>query len=299
MDSDDRRIRTVLVNATDRIKEAVHNRPPGSGETPFLDALLLLCETTGLSKERLLASYSDEIDGAHLDTFFAAVDRRCAGEPVSYILGRKEFYGREFAVGPGVLVPRPDTEIVVECALTVIDQISTRARERPLQIHDCCTGSGCIAVTIACERDVVMSASDISADALAYARENAARHGVEIDFFHSDLLNAREIGGRELQIITANPPYVADNEVDELRNAGWPEPLLALAGGTDGLDQVRKLVTQAAGCLATGGWLMVEIGSGQGPAAKDVFESAGFTDTELVHDLAGRHRVCRGRWYRR
>lgn len=299
MDSDDRRIRTVLVNAADRIKQAVHNGPSGSGDTPFLDALLLLCETTGLSKERLLASYSDEVDGARLETFLAAVDRRCAGEPVSYILGRKEFYGREFTVGPGVLVPRPDTEILVECALTVIDQTPKHARESPLQIHDCCTGSGCIAVTIACERDVVVSASDISADALSYARKNAVHHGVEIDFFRSDLLNAREIGGRELQIITANPPYVADNEVDDLQNAGWPEPRLSLAGGADGLDHVRKLVVQAAGCLATGGWLMVEIGSDQGPAAEAVFESAGFADTELVHDLAGRHRVCRGRWYRR
>lgn len=299
----DRRFRTVLRDAASRIRESIGNAPAGSGETPYLDALVLLSEAARLPKEQLLANFDETVGPEARDAFEVLVRRRCSGEPVSYIRGRKEFYGRDFLIGPGVLVPRPDTETLVESALQAIDTIlESQPRETSggshVRVHDCCTGSGCVAVTLACERNVIVSASDISAEALEYGRENARMHGCTVEFFEDDMLSAVPSSPRGLpQVITANPPYVADNEVDALADAGWPEPRLALAGGSDGLTVIKRLVAQATACLPAGGWLIVEIGSNQGGEAVALFEKLGFTQVELARDLAGRDRVCRGRWY--
>lgn len=293
--------RSILRAAADRLRKCLTGAPAGSGETPYLDALVLLAHAASMTTEQLFAAFEDRIPDQVLTRFEGFIADRCGGAPVSYVRGVKEFFGRDFQVGQGVLVPRPDTETLVESALEEIDGMG---HNNP-HLHDCCTGSGCIAVTIACERDCTVTASDISEDALSYARRNAFTLGAPtVAFWHGDLLAPLRvrIAEREMaepEIITANPPYVADNEVDHLTECGWPEPALALAGGKDGLFVIQRLVQDAATCLPDGGCLMVEIGADQGPAAVELFETAGFGGVSLVRDLGSRDRVCRGRWYKR
>lgn len=297
--SPDTRYRFVLQAATERLRRCLRDAPAGAGETPYLDALVLLAHAAGLSSERLFALFNDSVPEAILAAYEQIISERCDGMPVSYIRGRKEFFGREFDVGPGVLVPRPDTETLVETAVGTIDRLGARA----LHVHDCCTGSGCVALTIACERACQVTASDISGSALAFARRNARRlHRDDIELWQGDLLaplRDRLAAGTidPPQIITANPPYVADNEVQSLADRGWPEPAVALAGGPDGLSLVRRLVRDAAACLVPGGSLMVEIGADQGSAASAFFSRVGFDDVSIVRDLGDRDRVCVGRWF--
>lgn len=292
------RYRFVLQAATERLRACLRDAPAGAGETPYLDALVLLAHAAGLSSERLFALFDDGVPEAILATYKQLISQRCNGMPVSYIRGRKEFFGRDFEVGPGVLVPRPDTETLVETAIGSIDRYGAHT----VHLHDCCTGSGCVALTIACERACRVTASDISGGALAFARRNAQRlNRSDVDFWQGDLLvplRDRLSAGTIAppQIITANPPYVADNEVQSLTDRGWPEPAVALAGGPDGLGLVRRLVREAAACLVPGGWLMVEIGSGQGSAASAFFSKEGFRDVSVVRDLGDRDRVCVGKW---
>ena len=297
----DDQFRSVLRTATDRIRTCLADAPAGSGETPYLDALLLLGHAASMTTEQLFAAFEDRISESILATYQHLVADRCKGIPVSYLRGVKEFFGREFRVGRGVLVPRPDTEILVETALEEIDRCGTAA----LHVHDCCTGSGCVAITLACERACTCTASDISGEALSYAHLNAiALDRPEIAFWRGDLLaplRDRIAGGETTRpvIITANPPYVADNEVEDLTSRGWPEPALALDGGSDGLVIVRRLAEDAEACLSDGGCLMVEIGAGQGAASTEILEAAGFGEVSLIRDLGDRDRVCRGRWYKR
>ncbi len=297
----DNRFRSILQVATDRLRACLADAPAGSGETPYLDALVLLAHAASMTKEQLFATFEDRIPGSVLTRYESFIADRCDGIPVSYVRGVKEFFARDFLVGPGVLVPRPDTEILVESALDELDRLD---HDNP-HVHDCCTGSGCVAITLACERNCSVTASDISREALSYARRNAVALATpSTAFWHGDLLAPlrTRIADREITrpaIITANPPYVADNEVDRLTDRGWPEPALALAGGRDGLLVIRRLVRDAAACLSNGGCLMVEIGADQGPATVGIFEAAGFGDVSLIRDLGDRDRVCKGRWYRR
>ncbi|MBU8912905.1 MAG: peptide chain release factor N(5)-glutamine methyltransferase [Spirochaetales bacterium] len=297
----DNRFRSVLRAATDRLRACLADAPAGSGETPYLDALVLLAHAASMTSEQLFAAFEDQVPDPVLAEYQSFVSDRCDGAPVSYIRRVKEFFGRDFLVGPGVLVPRPDTEMLVESALDEID----RLRGGSPHVHDCCTGSGCVAITIARERDCTVTASDSSEEALSYARSNAvALDATSVAFWNGDLLaplRTRIAGGQTTgpAIITANPPYVADNEVDHLIERGWPEPALALAGGQDGLLFIGRLIREAAACLPDGGCLMVEIGADQGPATVRLFEEAGFGEVSLIRDLGDRDRVCNGRWYRR
>jgi len=297
----DHRFRSVLRTATDRLRTCLADAPAGSGETPYLDALVLLGHASSMSTEQLFAAFDDQVPDPVLATYESFIAGRCDGIPVSYIRGVKEFYGREFRVGPGVLVPRPDTEVLVDSTL---EEIDASDHENP-HVHDCCTGTGCVAITIALERNCTVSASDISAQALAYAHRNAiALHAPEVIFWSGDLLaplRTRISKGESTRpaIIAANPPYIADSEVDHLIDRGWPEPAAALAGGQDGLLIVERLVREASACLSNRGCLMVEIGAAQGIAALRLFEAAGFREVGLIRDLGDRDRVCKGRWYRR
>jgi release factor glutamine methyltransferase len=254
-------------------------------DTPALDAALLLAAALGWSKERLLSSLPDPLAEPELARFRSYLDQRCAGQPVSYIRRKKEFYSLEFYVDPRVLVPRPDTETLVEQALALL-----RPRGAGLKLHDACTGSGCVAVTLAHELpDLEVSASDISARAEEVFRMNArALLGGELAFIRSDLLES--VPGR-FDMITANPPYLSEREVGEMRKIGWPEPELALNGGEDGLDLARRLLRQAPSRLKPGGWLLLEAAPQQmEPLAAEARES-GFSEIRVHPDLAGRPRV--------
>jgi release factor glutamine methyltransferase len=225
--------------------------------------------------------------------FRAAITRRLASEPVAYITGAREFYGRAFVVSPDVLIPRPETELVVDEALAAIAERRSATPDRSIRVADVGTGSGCLAVTLAAEcPDITVVATDISAGALAVASHNAARLAVSnrIEFRHASLLDGVDV---LFDVIVSNPPYVARRDAASL----YPdvrdyEPDAALFGGEDGLDVIRDLVPCAAAVLVDGGWFLMELGAGQAAAVTALVESTDGLD--LVHvepDLAGIPRV--------
>lgn len=246
-----------------------------------------------------MASLPDRLEPGTLTGYSELIEKRCAGAPVSYIRGCKEFYGRTFRVSPAVLVPRPETEELVEQTLTLI-----RDMEAGTHIHDACTGSGCIAVTIAAERpDLQVTASDVSEDALRVARENAGTllpADEQPPFWQSDLLAglARRLERGTLaapRIITANPPYLTDTDYERMHEAGWPEPDVALRAGPDGLALVRRLAREAVTILPSGGYLVLEVGQDQGLTGERVLAAAGFSEVTVYQDLSGRDRILIGR----
>jgi release factor glutamine methyltransferase len=258
-------------------------------QTPLLDAVVLLAHAMQVPKEKLLASLPDEAPSEVEERFRGFIDLRCAGVPVSYIRRVKEFYGLEFYVDERVLVPRPDTEVLVEKVLQVV-----RADPRLRRIHDACTGSGCIAVSLKhAAPGLEMSASDISASALEVAAMNAERIlGSPLPSFASDLLDS--VPG-SFDLIASNPPYLRDDEVEGLRKLGWREPELALAGGRDGTTLAQRLIRAAPSRLHPGGWLMLEAAPQQINKLFALMDQAGFHTIDVEKDLAGSSRVIAGR----
>lgn len=257
----------------------------GSG-LPRAEARLLLAEALETTVEALIARPERSVDDACAARYARLRARRVSGEPIAYLRGRKEFHGREFVLSPAVLVPRPETELLVELALA-------RLRGRPApRVLDLGTGSGCIAVTLALEcRPASVVAADRAAEALAIARDNARRLGAAVEFVLSDWFS--QIDGR-FDAIVANPPYVAST--DPCLRALAHEPHGALAAGPDGLADLRRIVAGAPAHLNPGGWLAVEHGYDQGPSVRGQFARAGFDAIETHRDLAGLERVCLGRW---
>jgi release factor glutamine methyltransferase len=248
------------------------------------EARLLLAAALGTTVERLIARPELPVDAAAAERYTVLVRRRLQGEPSAYLLGAREFYGRRFEVTPAVLVPRPETELLVEAALARL-----RAMTAP-RVLDLGTGSGCIAVTLALECTAArVMAVDRSADALVVARRNAADLGACIELALGDWYTGI---ARRFDLIVANPPYVAhaDPHLQVLRH----EPLQALAAGHDGLDDLQEVVAGAPDRLAAGGWLAVEHGYDQGAAVRSLFARAGFAPIETLRDLAGLERVCLG-----
>jgi release factor glutamine methyltransferase len=258
-------------------------------DTPLLDAVVLLAHALSTTKEKLLASMPDEADPEAEQVFRRFIDQRCRGIPVSYILRRKEFYGLEFYVDERVLVPRPDTEVLVEKVLEVV-----RHDPRLERVHDVGTGSGCIGIAL--KRTLprlAVSASDISDAALEVAERNAERLlGSAIPSFRSDMLEA--VPGT-FDIIASNPPYVPDGEVADMLKLGWPEPALALRGGEDGTDLAARLIRAAPARLAAGGWLIMEASPPQFTRLYALMDQAGFHSIDVEKDLGGRDRVIAGR----
>ena len=212
---------------------------------------------------------------------------------MAYIRGFKEFYGRAFAVDERVLIPRPETELLVELALHSVPEAVPPREGGPPRAHEVGTGSGAVAITLALERPGwSVSASDISAGALQVCGGNATSLGATLaSLEHADLL---PVSGGPWRLIVANLPYVPSAEYRALAAAGWPEPAVALDGGPDGLDQVRRLVAGVGQRLAPEGRLLLEIGAEQGSAVAEALASAGLQRVELFHDLAGRPRVAAG-----
>ena len=259
-------------------------------DTPMLDATLLLSEALGTSKERLLASLPDPLDPDCWRHYCGLLDLRCSGQPVSYIRRKKEFFSLEYYVDSRVLVPRPDTEVLVEEALRLLE-----AGPLIQKVHDSCTGSGCVAITLKCSFPTVkVSGSDISREALQVAKENARRLLPDswIRLYRSDLL-ARVPGRYDL--ITANPPYLTDGEVENMKKIGWPEPALALKGGIDGTDFLRRLIRQVPRKLRAGGYLLLEAAPAQMTLLQRELSGHGYREVTIIPDLAGRDRVIRAR----
>jgi release factor glutamine methyltransferase len=256
-------------------------------DSPRLDAELLVADALGIDRVRLYMDLHRPLVAGELVAVRARVARRRAREPVAYILGRREFYGRSFEVGPAVLVPRPETETLVERALELLPA------EGEGRVLDLCTGSGAIAVTLAAARPVLrVDATDVSEQALEVARRNAARLGVaeRVRFHRGDLFEPLP-AGRRYDLVVANPPYVPDRVVATLQpEVAEHEPRIALAGGDDGLDVVRRIVAGASDRLVPGGRLLFEIGAGQAGAVRELLEGR-LREVRIHPDLAGIERV--------
>jgi release factor glutamine methyltransferase len=256
-----------------------------SSQTPRLDAELLLAEALGCGRERLVLDRDHVLDPAHADRFEALVARRLASEPVAYLLGRRDFRRLTLAVDRRVLIPRPETELLVEVALGL---------PRGASVVDVGTGSGAVALALKDERpDLEIAGVDIGADAIDVARANAEMLGLAVRFAVGDLLH----GVTELpDAVLANLPYVPDGAVLMDDVAGF-EPAIALRGGADGLDVIRRLIGSIADRPSAGRPLLLalEIGAEQGPAVAELVRDAGYRRVEVRRDLAGLDRVVVGR----
>ena len=247
------------------------------------DAEVLARCALGWDRATYLARWREPAPPGFGDRFEPLVARRCRREPVARITGQREFWGLDLEVTPAVLVPRPESELLVETALA---QLGDRAGR--WAIADVGTGSGCLAIALARELPRArVTATDICPDALAVARRNAARHGVadRLAFHHTDLLDG--LPG-PFDLIASNPPYVPDAAIDTLApEVRDHEPATALQGGPDGLDTVRRLVAAAADRLRPGGWLVMEVGAGQSGAAANIGRGTGMRTVATNPDLQG------------
>ncbi len=260
-------------------------------ETATQDARQLLQMATGLSRVEMLATPERAVGAEVADRYDALLERRLRAEPVQYLRGSQEFYGREFAVSPAVLIPRPETELIVD---TVLRLFADRAW--PLRMADVGTGSGVLAVTLALEYPHSMAVGlDVSPEALAVARMNAEALGLgrrmlmgDVRFSESDLLAA--VHDESFDVIVSNPPYVPLVDLPTLHaQVREHEPHLALFGGADGHDVLRRLVPQAWARLVPGGWLLLET-AGRTPVLDTLLR--GWSDVEFVRDLQGIERIA-------
>lgn len=259
---------------------------------PRLDARILMQHLLGITHAQFLADPERRLSGEEVEAFMTLVLRRERGEPVAYLVGEKDFYSRPFKVTADVLIPRPDTELIVTLALK---RLKTLAWPRVLDLG---TGSGAIAVSIACEHpEAAVVAVDVSPAALAVARENAERLGGKVGFIESDWFSALRSGVacEQFDLIVANPPYVAAGDAHLVAGDLRYEPVDALTDHADGLSAIRTIIFSAADWLNPGAWLLIEHGYDQAEAVADLLATAGFVEVEQHRDLAGIIRVSGAR----
>lgn len=255
-----------------------------------LEAELLLVHVLGKPRSWLIAHADDVLDTAHTAAFDALVQRRSNGEPVAYITGRRGFWSLDLEVTPATLIPRPETELLVELAL---DRLPVAA---PVRVADLGTGSGAIALAIAHEcKSAQVLATDASRDALAVAQRNAARLGIaNVAFAHGDWL--APLSTPPYDVIVSNPPYIEADDPHLGQGDLRFEPSSALASGDDGLDDIRRIVADARMHLKPGGWLLMEHGWNQGDAVRALLQAAGYDEVFTAQDLEQRDRVSGGRF---
>lgn len=257
-------------------------------ENPRLEAEWMLCEALSLDRVGLYLNFDKPLSDAELAAFRSMVARRGKREPLQYILGTQEFMGVEFRVTPAVLIPRHDTEVLV-------NESVQRGGEAG-SILDIGTGSGCVAISIAkALPQAEVCSVDISAEALEVARGNAERNEAAVFFFQGSLFEP--FAGRRFDMVVSNPPYIPNSELATLQaEVRGFEPMGALDGGADGLDFYRRIVKDAPGHLNAGGWLIFEVGAGQAPQVLGLLQSGSFTEATFTQtDPAGIERVVGGR----
>ncbi|WP_455384797.1 peptide chain release factor N(5)-glutamine methyltransferase [Acidihalobacter prosperus] len=267
---------------------SARQRLGGIAESPMLEAELLLAHVLDKPRTYLRAWPERRLDAERADTFEKLLSRRAAGEPLAYLLGHREFWSLDLEVAPGVLIPRADTETLVERALELIPA------DQAARVADLGTGSGAIALAIAHDRPrSAVVATDRSSTALDLARRNAARLKLHnVDFRHGDWCAA--LGTEDFDLIVSNPPYIAADD-PHLEQGDLPhEPAEALASGSDGLEDLRRIVDCARGHLRTNGRLLLEHGRTQGEAVRALLHDAGFEAIRTHRDLEDRERVSEG-----
>ena len=257
--------------------------------TPRLDAELLLAQALGKSRGYLHTWPERELEASQHERYQAALARRRAGEPVAYILGRQGFWSLDLDVASHTLIPRPDTELLVETALALLPAT-------PLQVLDLGTGTGAIALALACERPAwQVTGVDRVAEAVALAQGNGTRLQLaNARFAESCWFSA--LAGQRFQLIVSNPPYIA--AADPHLNQGDVrfEPSSALVAGIDGLDDIRVIIEQAPAHLLAGGWLLLEHGFDQAEAVRELLAQRGFAAVDSRRDLGGHQRISLGQW---
>lgn len=297
----------------DLIEEGRHSL--ASSESATLDTMILLEKVSGIGRATLLAEQREDattyLDESQEDRFRSFISKRASGVPIAYIIGEKEFYGRCFSVGPGVLIPRPDSECLVERVVEIVKKSPDSTR-----IVDCCSGTGCIGISVALEFArfsqstietpvIYLTLSDIDDGALEWTKKNATALLNHIEAVHwevvpSDLLTRitqdsnHDSPQRPIDVIVANPPYLTTAEANAPETTIWTEPGIALDGGCSGLEVYYELVPQAFSILSIGGYLVVEHGAEQGPAVRDLFIAHGFDLVATGRDLAGNERYTEG-----
>jgi release factor glutamine methyltransferase len=269
-------------------KTALESALALDSSTARIEIQMLLQQVLGVNRAYLLAHPERQLDAMQQATYRALLQRRLAGEPLAYILGEREFFGLNFRVTPATLIPRPDTELLVELALQRFPQ-----RGRMLDLG---TGSGAIALSIAHSRpDAEVTAVDASAEALEVALENARRLNIaNARFVHSDWFAA--LSNERFDLIVSNPPYIEDADAHLEQGDLRFEPRSALASGADGLDDIRRIVADAKAHLASGGWLMFEHGYDQAERARGLLSASGCAEVFSARDLSGIERVSGGRY---
>ncbi|HEU0153854.1 MAG TPA: peptide chain release factor N(5)-glutamine methyltransferase [Arenimonas sp.] len=272
----------TLANA---LRDAASRLP---GDAARLEAELLLAHALQRPRSWFYAHASDVLAASDAEAFEALVRRRLHGEPVAQITGHRGFWSLDLAVTADTLIPRPETELLVELAL------DRMPRGEPLRVLDLGTGTGAIALAVASERPLAdVTATDASAGALAVARANAREAGLPVRFLPGDWFDA--VPRESFDLVLSNPPYLADDDPHLVQGDLRFEPRTALASGADGLDAIRRICAGVAAHLAPGGWLLVEHGLEQGGAVRALFKAAGLEQVTTERDLEHRDRVTVGR----
>lgn len=269
-------VRSALAEATRRLDDRV-------------DAEVLLAYALSKPRSWLIAHAEDELSLEHASAYRVLIEQREAGEPVAYITGRRGFWSLDLEVTPDTLIPRPETELLVELALERLPM------GKASHVLDLGTGSGAIALAIARERpQAQVVATDASAEALAVAQRNARRHHIgNVSFAHGDWF--APLDERRFDVIVSNPPYIESGDPHLEQGDLRFEPMRALASGSDGLDDIRRIVRDAGLHLQHDGWLLFEHGWNQGDAVRMLLSSAGFVDLSTARDIEHRDRVSMGR----
>lgn len=266
-------------------------------QLPRAEARRLLASLTGQPLTWIMAHGDDPADPDTTARFQTLAERRRAGEPLAYLLGQQEFYGRPFTVSPAVLIPRADTETLVETALEQLLLLRRQRRAVPLSLLELGTGSGIIAITLALEApDTEVHAVERSPDALAMAQQNAKALGANRIHWHAGSWWQALACPRRFDLIVSNPPYIAANDHHLQQGDLRFEPPQALAAGPDGLDDLRIIIGGAPAHLNPGGWLLLEHGYDQEAPVQALLRDAGFAEVFTRRDLAGQPRVSGGRW---
>lgn len=271
------KVRDALLTATQRLGDRV-------------DAEVLLAYALSKSRSWLIAHADDVLSAEHASAYTVLVEQREAGEPVAYITGRRGFWTLDLEVTPATLIPRPETELLVELALERLPL------DAAAEVLDLGTGTGAIALAIAQERPLArVTATDASAETLAVAQRNAERHGLKnVSFVHGDWF--APLAAQRFDVIVSNPPYIESHDPHLNQGDLRFEPMSALASGEDGLDDIRRIIRGAGQYLASDGWLLLEHGWHQGEAVRTLLSEASFTKVSTTRDLEERDRVTGGCW---